>query len=307
LNLSKDIISALAYFDIFKYPLTQLEIFQFLQHQYKYDDYLKCLNSLITDGHIFQIEKFYSLNNDHTIIERRKAGNLKAKRLLNSAEKVAKLLFYFPFVRGIAISGSLSKNYADEHSDIDLFIIASRNRLWIARTIMHCFKKLTFLVKKQHFFCMNYYIDEGGLTIEEKNIYTATEIVTLLPLNGRESFLNFYLNNNWTRSYLPNHSMKVSYQNDLRHPIFKKVTEFLLSNKLGDNLDHFLMKITSKRWNNKSKKGKLNSKGILLGMKADKHYAKPDPRNFQERLLIKYQDKVFQLSHDFEKAQKQIF
>ena len=307
MNLSKDIISALAYFDLFKYPLTQLELYQFLQHQYTYDEYLECLNLLVADGSIFQIDKFYSLLDNRTLVDRRKAGNIKAKHLLYSAEKVADFLFYFPFVKGIAVSGSLSKNYADETSDIDLFIITSRNRLWIARTLMHCFKKLTFLFQKQHYFCMNYYIDEAGFTIEEKNLYTATEIVTLLPLNGIKSFSQFYSNNTWTKSYLPNHSMKISYQNDLKHPIVKKIFEFLLDNKLGDYLDQFLMKITAKRWNDKSKKGKLNSKGILMGMKAGKHYAKPDPKNFQENLLFRYQDKVFQLNQVFEKTQKQIF
>ena len=35
---------------------------------------------------------------------------------------------------------------------------------------MHCFKKLTFLVKEEHLFCMNYYIDMAQLEIPEKKI-----------------------------------------------------------------------------------------------------------------------------------------
>jgi hypothetical protein len=101
-------------------------------------------------------------------------------------------LYRFPFVRGIGISGSLSKNYADEDADIDFFIITSRNHLWIARTFLHGLKKLSFLVGKQDWYCMNYFIDEEALVIAEKNIFTATEVVTLKPVCGEKRDYNLF-------------------------------------------------------------------------------------------------------------------
>lgn len=225
-------------------------------------------------------------------MHRRRKGNLKAKKLLYTAEKVAGLLSYFPFVRGVAISGSLSKNFADEQSDIDLFIITTKNRLWLARTFMHGFKKLTFLFNKQHFFCMNYYIDESMLEIKEQNIYTATEVVTLLPLRGITAFQNFYVHNDWSKSYLPNHSLKVTYTKEIHHPFFKKVIEAIFDNPIGSWLDRLLMYITAKRWAQKTKMGKLNNRGIVMSMEADRHYAKPNPQNFQKKLLDLYERKV---------------
>jgi hypothetical protein len=69
------------------------------------------------------------------------------------------------------------------------FITTAKNRLWIARTLMHGLKKLTFLFNKQHYFCMNYYVDEvQQLQIREKNIYTAIEVATLMPSTGRYYF-----------------------------------------------------------------------------------------------------------------------
>jgi predicted nucleotidyltransferase len=119
---------------------------------------------------------------------------------MTKAKGVGRLLIKFPFVRGVGISGSLSKNFADDKSDIDLFIITEKDRLWIARTLMHCFKKLTFLANRQHHYCMNYYVDEQQLQIAEKNIYTAIEVDTLIPLEGDVVFEQFYTANTWTRT-----------------------------------------------------------------------------------------------------------
>ena len=38
---------------------------------------------------------------------------------------------------------------------------------------------------------VNYYIDEAAMEIEEKNIFTAVEIITLIPMKGEEQINRF--------------------------------------------------------------------------------------------------------------------
>ena len=292
MNLRKDILATLAYFDIFNYPLTQFEIFQFLPNKYEYKEFTIVLHALGIEKNIFKLEDFFCLQKNHSLIVRRKKANQEAQKLLHQAERIAQMLYCFPFVKGVAVSGSLSKNYADERSDIDYFIITSKNRLWIARTLLHCLKKISFLIKKQHYFCMNYFIDEEALTIVEKNIFTATELATLLPMNGQAAFKSLYLQNIWTKSYLPNHLLKVAYMQDRESPLLKRVIEFILKNRIWDQLDKWLMKSTAKRWDKKSREGKINSRGILMGITATRHCCKPDPVNYQNKLLSQYENKV---------------
>ncbi|MGZ3764606.1 MAG: nucleotidyltransferase domain-containing protein [Mucilaginibacter sp.] len=299
-GIKKNILATLAYFDLFNYPLTMEEVFLFLPAKCDQDDFEYALRYLVIDRLIYKLDKFYALKNDYFLVERRVNGNIKAAGLISIAKKVSDLLIRFPYVRGIAISGSLSKNFADETSDIDLFIITAKNRLWIARTLMHCFKKLTFLVNKQHYFCMNYYIDEQEMQIREKNIYTAIEIATLIPLHGDAVFEQFYLTNAWTRDYLPHKCLRLSTAKPVKSSVLKKLTEILFNNVVGDLIDTLLMKITSKRWLKKMQMKKLNTRGIIMALDADKHYAKPDPRNFQEKLIVKYQNKVSQLLEHWE-------
>ena len=291
----KNILTTLAYFDLFNYPLTMEEVYFFLPVKLNYEEFEQALLGLAVDRLIFRFNHFYTLKNDYFLVERREKGNAKAADLIAIARKVGDLLIRFPYVRGVAISGSLSKNFADDDSDIDLFIITAKNRLWIARTIMHCFKKLTFLVKKQDYFCMNYYIDEDDLLIHEKNIYTATEVATLMPLYGDTVFEQFYTVNAWTRSFLPNKCLRLATAKPVRRSFLKKLVEVSLNNKIGNAIDNLLMDMTKQRWFVKMQMKKKNHRGIIMAMDAGKHYAKPDPFNFQYKLIASYQKRVEQV------------
>ena len=255
---------------------------------------------------IYKVGDFYSLQNNEAIASRRKKGNAKARMMLETAGGIAGFLSRFPFVRGVAVSGSLSKNFADEESDIDFFIITKRNRLWLARTLMHLFKKFTFLIGRQHLFCMNYYIDEDQLEIKEKNIYTAIEVATLIPLRGIESFQHFFTANKWITDYLPKHTMRISYVNRLKDWYLKSVFEFIFDNAAGNVLDSLLMKITALKWSAKTKRRKLNKRGVVMTMDAAKHYAKPKPEAFQQNLLYQYEQKVALIHNRYKRKLKRI-
>lgn len=288
-RIKKDILATLAYFNMFEYPLKKREIFLFLGRPAALQDFESSLLALTEETAIFKLGEFYSLRDNYSIAERRRKGNEKAAEMLKKAEKAAEIISFFPFVKGVSVSGSLSKNFADENADIDFFIITDTNRLWIARSFLHLFKKFTFLTRNQHSYCMNYFVDEEGLCILEKNIYTATEVATVLPMRGDHVFDKFYAANRWTKEFLPNNYMHVSSAKPLKHNGFVKVTEKLLNNFIGNALDNFLMKITRNSWNAKKRRQLKNVKGQPMGMHAGKHFSKPDPTDFQEKLLKRYE------------------
>ncbi|WP_114938445.1 nucleotidyltransferase domain-containing protein [Mucilaginibacter endophyticus] len=295
LNTRNNILATLAYFDMWDYPLTYGEIFLFLENKYGQHDFTEALDQLVADKLVFHFDRFYSLKNDYMVSIKRNKMNKKAAELINKAKEVGAFLIKFPYVRGVGISGSLSKNCADENSDIDFFIITERNRLWLARTFMHMFKKLTFLVGKQHNYCMNYYIDEARLQIVEKNIYTAIEVATIIPLEGDITFENFYKANSWMHDFLPNKCMRLATAKPLKKTWYKVFAEKMLDNSFGSWLDNLLMEITAGRWNKKTEMKKLNMRGAVMSMAASKHFAKPAPENFQVKLIERYRTKVCML------------
>ena len=147
---------------------------------------------------------------------------------------------------------------------------------------------------------MNYYVDEKEPEIEEKNIYTATEVVTLIPMYGELTFDNFYSANSWSKSFLPNHLLRTSVSEKKRFFFFKTVVEQILDNRFGNWLDDALMRITATRWRRKTLENKKNMKGVTMSMIAKKHLAKPNPLFFQNILLSNYSEKVALLVKQFE-------
>ena len=139
---------------------------------------------------------------------------------------------------------------------------------------------------------MNYYIDMQQLEIPEKNIYTAIEVGTLIPLQGDIVFEKFYAANTWTRDFLPNKNMRISSAMPVKKTVFKTLFEGLLSLSPGNMVDNMLMNITTNRWLKKTLLKRLNSHGNVLSLLTDKHFAKPNPKNFQGKLLSTYEQKV---------------
>lgn len=250
------------------------------------------LETLVGSKTIFRIGEFYSLQNDHSLAERRRNGNQLASEHLKTACRIARFLYRFPYVKAIAVSGSLSKNFATDKTDIDFFIITAANRLWIARTCMHIFKKLTFLTRRQNWYCMNYYVDEEAMEIKEKNIFTAVEIVTLLPMHGKDSLDKFIKANSWTETFFPLKQLTSKTCGEFRKGLLSKCVEKIFSGTAGDFTDRKLMNMTAKRWQGKVQRQEKNSRGGLLGMSIDRHFSKPDPNNFQAKVIKAYQEKV---------------
>jgi len=271
------ILNTLAYFDIFRYPLSREELRRFHGQQASQDEIDEAIGSLTEHNLVFRIDDYYSLQNDRSLAARRKEGNRLAQAQMKTAHKAARILSRFPFVKALAISGSLSKNFADENTDVDFFIITSANRLWLARTLMHLYYKLNFFTGRQRWFCMNYFVDEAGLEIEEKNMFTAVEIATLLPMYGKQDLEGFLYTNNWIKHYCPACTPDTTMALQVRKGVLSRLIERMFGGRMGERLDNYLMKVTEKRWLNKMRNHKMNRRGMPLGMVANKHCSKPNP------------------------------
>lgn len=293
MKLEYSILKVLVYFDIFRYPLTKAEIISFLDQTADEKEVNDSFAMLLGSEKIFKLDEFYSLQNDTSLAARRKNGNKEAARLQIIAQKIATLIYKFPYVRAVGISGSVSKNFADEQADIDYFIITKANRLWIARTFLHLFKKIPFLKNRNVHYCMNYFVDEAELVIEEKNIYTATELYTVIPAAGNGAMKKFFHSNAWAFDFFPNRNLPhVNEDVKLRSAWFKKLSEWLFNNKLGDHLDNYFFNLTSSRWKKKEDEQRLNTKGERMGLKTGKHYSKPNPAFFHDWFMKGYEKKL---------------
>ena len=291
--LKQSILKVIAYFDLFDYPVTADEIKFFLGQPFKEAGLLNELQELQDNYLLYKMNNFYSLRHDYSLVKRRINGNNGAAKRLKLAAKIARFLSWFPYIRGVAVSGSLSKNFAYKGSDIDFFIITEPNRLWIARTLFVFFHKVATLVGLKNWFCLNYFIDTTATEIPEKNIYTAIEIATLMPMQGKAVFEDFYKSNKWIYNYLPNCLPGDENTAERKAPFFKRLTEWLFNNKTGDKLENYLMHFYRERWKKLLDEKKFAKTGFQLGSYiAGPHVCKPIPHNFQGKLLTRFEEKM---------------
>ena len=195
------VLNVLAYYDVFDYPLTIDEIYRFSKGLSK-DQVRLDLNNLVDNSIIYKANDLYSLKNDPVAIIKRKEGTQRTIDFKEKAIKRAKLIGKFPYVRAVFISGSFSKGYMPIDGDIDYFVITKHNRMWLARTLIILYKKV-FLFNSRKFFCVNYFLGEKDLNIDQKNIFTATEIFTLKPIINKDLYKNLLKENQWIELFWP--------------------------------------------------------------------------------------------------------
>ena len=288
-SLEISILKTVAYFNVFSYPLNVDEIVFFLDQPATEKEIIPALFHLVKTKQLFQFSNFYSLRNEPHLITRRINGNELALKDIKKAKAVARFLSWMPFIKGIAISGSLSKNFADENSDLDFFIITAANRLWIVRMMYAFLFKIASTLKLKNWFCLNYFIDEADLKIKEQNIFTAIEVATLMPLKGEGVCKDFFQSNNWVYQFLPNYKPDFSYMKNKRPIIVKRITEWLLNATIANKLDDKLHAFFKERFERMTAQNIQSEKGLTIGAyEAGKHVCKPLPQYFQPKILNKF-------------------
>src|SRR5258706_389023 len=230
-NTDKALLRAIMYFDVFNYPITAEEALAFAPLSIDHSSKPR-LQNLVDEKVIFKLGKFYSIQNNFELVERRLRGNLLAERKMKTAEKYSRLISSFPFVRGVLLSGSISKGFMDETSDIDYFIITEAKRLWIVRSLLAIFRRV-FLFNSSKNLCTNYFIDTENLSIPDRNIFTATELCTLKSMYGQGFIQKFQDANRWALTILPQENFDGAVPTDKVFFIKNAIERFFIKNTLS--------------------------------------------------------------------------
>ena len=106
-----------------------------------------------------------------------------------------------PFVRMVALSGSLAHLNAEGSADLDLFVITAPHRVWSVTVATLVLSKL--LGWRKHV-CMNYVVSESAMAIAPRDLFSANQIIHLRPIVGGDVFTRFLEANPFVKSLYPN-------------------------------------------------------------------------------------------------------
>ena len=289
-EMSRAIIKTLLYSDIFSYPLTAREIFERLEMTCNDTRVVEEeLRQLVSLHLIFKFDDFYSLRDDVAVAIRRSAGNKMAKEIMPRAVRRSRLIYSFPFVRAVMISGSLSKDFMDKKGDIDFFIVTDGGKVWLTRGLLALFQRLV-LFNSHKYFCVNYYIAHDHLDLDERNIFTATELITLKPVCGNEHYNKLVDENEWVKEYYPQFRAAVVPSNSSFAWLPKRLIEAVLK-PFAARLDSFVMRKLTQRaveiYGNKFEKRDFD-----VAFKAAAYVSKNHAGNYQRKITDKFHQRV---------------
>ncbi|MEX1275163.1 MAG: hypothetical protein WEE20_04480 [Bacteroidota bacterium] len=255
-HLHRDVLKVLLYFDLFRHPLSPLEIYEFLPSNSTTPSQVAgaCVHFPLSAVLDSSDGLFFLKERGARCVTERRSKEAIARRRWMIARLMAALIRHFPFVRGVGVSGELSKGVSTEKSDIDYVLVTEEGRLWICRTLLILFKKVALLNSKKYF-CVNHLVTERSLEVEPKNVYTAIELATVKPVCNHGLFQRYREANPWVRDFLPNwwNQFAGSMENgspekQSRRPLLQRILEFPFRGSLGDRLDRWLMRQWQDLW-----------------------------------------------------------
>lgn len=268
--LQKSILSTIVYYDTLDYPLTSFEVFKYLcwklsfQHKdFEVDkfgkislvDIRKNLENRELKKFIDKKNGFYFLKGKEEIIrtriERQKIADQKWKK----AKKIIRWLQFIPYLRMVAVSGSLALNNTREESDIDVLVVVHSGRIWLTRFFITAFLQLIGGRRHKNFtkdrICLNHYITDKSLEIKFKSLYNAQTYAHMIPVLEMGIYEKFQKANRWVKDYLmfwpefnTKHFKTLKTNSFLK--FIAKIGELCLDNKFGDLLERLSRRLQKK-------------------------------------------------------------
>lgn len=198
------ILQTITYVDVFDYPLTTAEVHRYL---IGISTSAEEVSQILRNGRLVphQLHReggYFALSGRSEIIETRRRRERVSQKMWPVARRYGRLLAALPFVRMVAITGSLAVNNVEPPADIDYLIVTEHGRLWSCRAWTILLVRLA--ARKGVHLCPNYFLSERHLRFEEQNLYTAHELTQMVPIAGLPVYRQMRQLNAWTADFLPN-------------------------------------------------------------------------------------------------------
>jgi hypothetical protein len=160
------------------------------------------------------------------LIKTRARREALSRDLLERDRGVLSLVSRMPFVRMVALSGSLAHLNAEGAADLDLFVITAPNRVWSVTVATLVIARLRGWRKR---LCLNYVVSERAMEIAPRDLFSANQIIHLRPVIGEGVFDRFVKMNSFVRDFYPNFELKDANLKTSRPQDLKTFWERLLS------------------------------------------------------------------------------
>jgi hypothetical protein len=170
------------------------------------------------------------------LVYTRSRREVLSRDLLERDRRLIALVSRMPFVRMVAVSGSLAHLNAERSADLDLFVITAPHRVWSVTLSVLVIARLLGWRERM---CLNYVISEEALAIAPADLFSANQIIHLRPIVGHDVFAAFIEANPFVRRFYPNFEVGTQKQKPRPHaprpetPFFERAARWIYGRHLA--------------------------------------------------------------------------
>ena len=233
------ILESIKYFSFFNYPPTKEETYCFLKKRVSFDRFLTIFKNKAKNSLKYTLPEYSKnirLYEKRRVISQSKLNNWRFKFYI-------KFINFFPQIKLVGLSGSISMMNAVMDDDIDLFIITAKNKLFTGRFIALLFAQLLYLRRKRitnyelrinekNKVCLNLFFDESNLTVPKfkQSEYVAHEVLQMKPIiNKSQTYEKFLQANLWVIKIFPNSKLETRNPKQAQNSNFENLNLFRTS------------------------------------------------------------------------------
>ena len=179
------IARSVVYASLFDYPLTLEQLHHTLieSEQTRAEILAVYDGSALLQRIIEYREGFFFPAGRGDVVAERRRREARSRVLLQDHARLLRLVCALPFTRLVALSGGLAYLNPETEEEIDLFIVTKGRRVWMVTVAVLV---LATLHHRRGRVLATVVLADTHLAIEQKNLFTANQIVHLKPLIGEE-------------------------------------------------------------------------------------------------------------------------
>jgi radical SAM superfamily enzyme YgiQ (UPF0313 family)/predicted nucleotidyltransferase len=258
-ELADAALAALMYADLFDCPLSAEEVHSGLSVRCNAVELASALRWAEGSGMIERVGEFYALPQRAEVWRSRRRRQRESEALWQRARTYAALSASLPGVEMVGVTGALARDNAATDDDIDLMVVCQPGAVWSVRALTGLLRRLARARGDR--LCPNYILSTEGLVLEAGDLYSAHELLYMVPLYGVEVYQRMLALNPWARVMLPNHR-----GTNGRHPPVARRTGAmwrLLEAVLAGRAGRLVSELEWQRWKHKSNRLRTQPEVVL--------------------------------------------
>jgi hypothetical protein len=197
-------VRTVAYSDVFDFPIAAAEVHRYLHGVQATAPATEAAldRASRAGGLLSRRDGYYTLRGREELVDLRRGRAERAAALWPHAVRYGHLIAGFPFVRMVAVTGSLAWGNVPPAADIDFLIVTEPGHLWKTRWLLALLRRVARLEGVR--LCPNCMVSTRALTVWDRDLYVAYELAGMRPIAGLGMYRRLRRLNPWTGSFLPN-------------------------------------------------------------------------------------------------------